>query len=604
MSTKRALTLRASTSLASLVLIVAGCVPTHESVVAAIDGEYEITAGDISYYYERALTAGGWSSEEDLEQTLSGILEAAVVGKILELEAQERGYDQDPTVREELAAFRSYSLKDYMRRRIGDSVTVTPAEILVYYEKSRKRRMYSFIETDDPARAEEAHEALDAGRPWEEVVAEYSVFTAYTGEGGRWDAPKEYNRGDFGEALFALEVGGYSDIIEGPDAISWHIYRVDKIVHGSGLSYEQAAPDIAIILKDLKTEERLRELARGWRKTVPIERNGEMWRTIFEAPFAELRSDYTGKGIILSDVGGIPVYYDDVFKIVEKYFLLPPEEMARMREERPQRYERIWENFLQLYEDEVLLEYQASREGVDLLPAFRREMAARRTDLMMDMLYRNEFVPEIPVPTDDEIKVYYEAHRDEFYTPERVEVYLVAMPDRAEVERFYGEIKGGGDTVIDGEARNRARDQAEQGLYELPAPRPPEEEEWLGVVAITADAALPNAPPDPPFAAELRPRVFPFRKLNVLSKVFRLRDGRWAFYEPIYHLPTQQPGLENPEVAHFCRKGIFEEKVKSPGISAAAEEWIRSLRARHDVEINEEALARVVAELRRRGPEE
>ncbi len=604
MSTKRPLTLRASTSLASLVLIVAGCVPTHESVVATIDGEYEITVGDISYYYERGLAAGRWPGDVKAEDALNDILEAIIVGKILELEAQERGYADDPLVQKELAAVESRALRDYMWRRIGDAVAVTPAEILDYYEKSRKRRMYSFIDTDDPARAEEAHEALEAGRPWEEVVAEYSVFTAYTGEGGKWDAPKEYGRGDFGEALFALEVGAYTDVIEGPDGISWHIYRADKIVHGFGLSYEQAAPDIAIILKNRKTEERFRELARGWRKTAPIKRDGEMWRTIFEAPFAELKSDYTGKGIILSDVGGIPVYYDDVFTIVEKYFLLPPEEVDRMRETKPDRYERIWEKFLSEYEDRALLEYQASREGVDRLPAFRRELAARRTDLMMDMLYRNEFVPEIPVPTDDEIKAYYEAHRDDFYTPERVEVYLVAMPDRAEVERFYGEIKAGGDTVIDGEARNRARDKAEQELYELPAPRPPEEKEWLGVVAITSDPALPNAPADPPFAAELRPRVFPFRKLNVLSDVFQLGDGRWAFYEPIYHLPTQQPGLDDAEVAYFCRKGVFEEMVKSPEISAAADEWVRSLRARHDVEVDEAALARVVAELRRRGPEE
>jgi hypothetical protein len=174
------------------------------------------------------------------------------------------------------------------------------------------------------------------------------------------------------------------------------------------------------------------------------------------------------------------------------------------------------------------------------------------------------------------------------------------MPDRAAVERFYEKIKAGGDTVVDGEARNRARDQARQELYELPAPRPPEEKEWLGVVAIAVDPALPNAPPDPPLAAELRPRVFPFGKLNVLSEVFKLRDGRWAFYEPIYRQPALQRGLDDREVAYFCRKGVFEEKVKSPEMSAAAEEWVRSLRARHDVDVDEAALARVVAELRRR----
>ncbi|MEE8640042.1 MAG: peptidylprolyl isomerase [bacterium] len=600
MSPKRALTLRVSMSLASLVLIVAGCVPTHESVVATIDGEYAITAGDISYYYERGLAAGQWSGEGDVGRTLRDILETAVIGKILELEARERGYADDPLVQKELAAVESRALRDYMWRRIGDAVVVTEAEVFDFYQKSRKRRMYSFIEVDDFARAKEAYEALEAGRPWEEVVAEYSVFTAYTGEGGKWDAPKEYDRDEFSEALFALEVGAYTDVVEGPDGISWHIYRADKIVHGSGLSYEQATPDIATILKDRKKEERFRELARGWRKAAPIERNDELWREISEAPFADLKAEYAGEGVVLSDVGGVPVYFDSVLETVEKIMYLPPEEVDRMRETKPDRYERIWEKFLSEYEDQALLEYQASREGVDRLPAFRREVAARRTDLMMDILYRNEFVPEIPVPTDDGIKAYYEAHRDDFYTPERVEVYLVAMPDRVELEGFYEEVKAGADLVVTGEARNRARGKAAQELYELPPARPPEEKEWLGVVAITSDPALPNAPPDPPLAAELRPRVFPFEGLNVLSDVFQLGDGRWAFYEPIYRQPPLRRGLDDPEVAYFCRKGVFEGTVTSPETSAAAEEWIRSLRARHDVEVDEAALARVVAELRRR----
>jgi hypothetical protein len=53
-------------------------------------------------------------------------------------------------------------------------------------------------------------------------------------------------------------------------------------------------------------------------------------------------------------------------------------------------------------------------------------------------------------------------------------------------------------------------------------------------------------------------------------------------------------------VAYYCRKGVFEEIVKSHETSVAAEEWIRSLRARHDVAVDEAAPARVAAELRRR----
>ncbi|MEE9456841.1 MAG: peptidyl-prolyl cis-trans isomerase, partial [bacterium] len=587
-------------ALASLTFIVAGCVPTGEEAVATIDGEHEVTASDLEYYYERGLAAGQWSAEGEVGRTLRDILEAAIDGKVLEIEAEERGYADDALVQEGLTALKSQALRDYMWRRIEDAVVVTEADVFGFYEKGRNRRMYSFIEVDDVARAEEAHYALEAGPSWEKAVEEFSTFQHYTGEGGAWDVPMEYAGDEASEALFALAVGEYTPPIEDAEGLVWRIYRCDKVVHGSGLSFDEARADIEMLIKDRKTRENFAELVRGWRKAAPIERNDELWREISEAPFADLKAEYAGEGVLLSDVGGVPVYFDDGLTLIEKYLLLPPEEMDRMREAEPFRYEAVWNVFLSQLEDRALLEYQGLKEGMDNLPSFRREMAARRGDMLIDILYREQFLSRVPEPTPEEVEAFYERHRDDFYVPERVEVYLVAIPDRVEVEGFYGEVKAGADLVVTGEARNRAREKAAQELYELPPSRPPREQERLGVVAVTADPMLPNAPPDPPLAAELRPRVFPFEGLNVLSDVFQLGDGRWAFYEPIYRQPSLRRGLDDPEVAYFCRKGVFETVVTSPETSAAAEEWIRSLRARHDVDVDEAALARVVAELRRR----
>jgi hypothetical protein len=600
MSPKRVWVSWASAWLALLTVFAAGCVPAREEAVAVIDGEYEITAGDLEYYYERGLAVGGWSGEEDLERTLRAILEAATAGKVLELEAEERGYAADPLFLSGLAAMRSQALRDQMWRRIEAAVVVTDAEVLGFYRKSRKRRMYSFVEAEDPARAEEAYRALEAGRPWEEVVEEYSTFRGYTGEGGAWDVPMEYAGDEAGEALFALEVGEYTPPLEDAEGLAWRIYRCGKEVHGSGLGFDEARGDIENILKARKTRERFDELAAGWRKAASVRRDDELWRKISELPFAELKSAYAGKGAVLSDVGGVPVYFDDVFPLVEKFLLLPPEEVERMRELKPYRYQAVWTSVLSRLEGQALLEYRALGEGIDNLPSFRREMAARRGEALIDLLYREEFLPRVREPSADDVKAFYEQHKDDFYTPERVEVYLVAMPDRLELKTFYGEIKGGADVVVTGEARNRAREIAAQELYEAPPARPPGEREWLGVVAVAADATQANAPPEAPFAAELRPRVFPFEKLNVLSDVFQLRDGRWAFYEAIYHQPPSQRGLDDAEVAYYCRKGVFEEIIKSPETAAAAEEWIRSLRARHDVAVDESAPARLAARLRRR----
>jgi hypothetical protein len=587
-------------ALASLTFIVAGCVPAGEEAVAIIDGEHEVTASDLEYYYERGLAAGQWSGEGDVGRTLRDILEAAIDGKVLELEAEERGYADDPHVQEGLTALKSQALRDYMWRRVKNAVVVTEADVFGFYEKGRNRRMYSFIEVDDVARAEEAHYALEAGPSWEKAVEEFSTFQNYTGEGGAWDVPMEYAGDEASEALFALAVGEYTPPIEDAEGLVWRIYRCDKVVHGSGLSFDEARADIERLIKNRKTRENFAELVLGWRKAAPIERNDELWRDISEAPFADLKAEYAGEGVLLSDVGGVPVYFDDVLTVIEKYLLLPPEEMDRMREAGPYRYEAVWNVFLSRLEDQALLEYQGLKVGIDNLPSFRREMAARRGDVLIDTLYREQFLSRVPEPSPEEVEAFYERHRDDFYVPERVEVYLVAMPDRVELEGFYGDVKAGADLVVTGEARNRAREKAAQELYELPPARPPREQERLGVVAVAADPTLPNAPPDPPLAAELRPRVFPFEGLNVLSDVFQLSDGRWAFYEPIYRQPPLRRGLDDPEVAYFCRKGVFEKAVASPETSAAAEEWIRSLRARHDVEVDEAALARVVAELRRR----
>jgi hypothetical protein len=588
-------------SLLALILFTAGCLRNRERPVATVDGEHEISTGDLLYYYEKAREEESWPEGQSPEDRLRGVLEAATLGKTLELEAEARGYADDPAFQEELRHLRSQTLRDYMRRRIEDAVLVTEAEVLDFYEKSRKRRMYSFIELGDADRAEEAYRALQAGRAWEEVVATYSQFEDYAGPGGEWDAPMEYTGDAASEALFALkEPGSYTPPMVGAEGWEWTIYRLDKIVHGSGQTYAEAAPDLRIALKQMKAWDRLQKLAAAWRKATPITRDEELWEGIMTKPWAELTEQYYGRGLVLSEVGGVAVPYDIVWDIVARFFALPPAELDQLRADKPDFYRRVWDKYLADYENLALLEYRALREGIDQTPAFRREMANRRADALMERLYRGEFLATVPPPSEEELQAFYEAHQEElFYDPELVEVYLVAMPDRGELDRFYEEVRAGGDVVRLGEARSRAREQAEQELYELPPPLPPREQEWLGVVSVVTDPTFLNEP-EAPVAAELRPRVFPVTELNVLSEIFRLRDGRWAFYEPIYHLPTRRPGLDNPEVAYMCQKRVREERLSSPEVTAAAEGWIRTLQAKHEVVVDEEALAAAAAEVRRR----
>ena len=561
-------------------------------VLATIDGVHVITADDLSYFYERLATPPPETNESTT--ALKDLLDRMITAKVLTLEAAAAGYDQDRFYRTQIENHRRFLLQSYVWREIEDGIAPGEEEVKAFYEKWRKRRMYSFIETEDRETAEEAYAALEAGRPWEEVLAEYTAFEYYRRPGGGWELPMEYVGDEASEALFNLKQPGEFTGVVKISPVTWHIYRLDKIVHGSGQSYEAARADIELTLRNVKGEKRYLELTRQVREVAPIQRDEELWQDILTSPLEELLERHFGKDSVVSEVDRFPVYFDDLFAMFDRGVVLPPEKINRIRLEKPQQYEQLWLTFLEDLENDGLLKYQAVREGIDRTPEFEREMTVDADNLLIENFYRGEFLATVPAPTEEEIRAYYESHGEDFLIAESVNVYLVAMPDRAKLEDFYAKIKAGADLVITGEARLQARAEAEAQLPEPPPALPPEKDEWLGVVTITQ---APAAAGDPKFAGELRPRVYPFEQLNELSEIYQLQDGRWAFYEPIYHQPVKVRTPEEPEVVYFCRKKVRENKIASPEVSAAAEAWLRALRNRHDVVVYEDVLAATVERL-------
>jgi hypothetical protein len=241
---------------------------------------------------------------------------------------------------------------------------------------------------------------------------------------------------------------------------------------------------------------------------------------------------------------------------------------------------------LRKLEDEALLEYEALRRGLDNEPEPQRDLANYRAQLLTDRFISQEFVAKLPPITAEDYTAYYEAHKDEFVVPEKVEVYLVALPNREELNALHEEIAAGGDIVDINEAINQARGRELMDMYEAPPVLPPEEQEWRGVVAVTRE---PDAErPDGPFAKELRSRLFPFDPngpggLRQLTEVFELGDGRGAFYEPLYYRPRLQETLDDAGTILKCQKKAWAEYYAGEEVQKRSREWLAGLRAGHDV---------------------
>ncbi len=329
----------------------------EDEAVATVDGAGPVTAGDLAYFYGRAAEGGG---AVDLKDLLDNVL----TGEIMTIEAEAAGYGNDAGVVAALAAWRSKALADYAWGEIAQDVVVPEEEVQAFYEKQEKRRTYSFIKSDDRERAAKAFRALKAGEPWDKVVARYSDFKGYSGPGGAWEVPMEYDGTAAAEGLFALRPGEYTAPIPDAAGLAWYIYRYGKTVHGSGLTFEGAQAGITAYMRDRKVERRFRELTAAWRDEAPVRRNDVLWKEVRAVPVGKLRARHFGRGETLSDAGGVAVPFDDVYAAVEKH-LGPLPEMEKYRKKEPAPYVRVWEYYLRDAEDRALLEWRALQEGAD-----------------------------------------------------------------------------------------------------------------------------------------------------------------------------------------------------------------------------------------------
>lgn len=553
-------------------------------VLATIDGEVAVTFEDLRFYNLRreGAAAGAPVTAADVDE-LANIL---VTADVLVLEAENQRYGEDEETKRLVNDYKSRLLRDRMRNTLLAEEPVTEKEIREFYKRDTKWRKYSLIAAKNREAAEAAYRELREGRPWPEVVREYSLVEETLLPGGVSKTPLVYDGMPASEAAFATPVGEYTPPVPANDGIRWQIYRIDKVVHGRTDTFEEDREGLRFTLEGIRAREKSRALAKELRRSVTITRNENMWQALQSEPFSDFREKWATREAVASDVGGVVVTGEELYGIINVYFYAGDEGVNARREKDPEDFAYVTDLLLRQIEDDALLEYEARRRGLDRDPLVVREIENFRAKILTDAFITNEFIAKLPPITDGDCEAYYAAHKEEFATPEWVEVYLVAMPDREELENFYAEIARGADLVETGDAYNMAHGRELMDLYEAPPKLPPEKEEWLGVIRIRRE---PNAAePESPFAAELRPRVFPFAGLKELSKVFPLADGRWAFYEPIFYLPFKQGMLDDPGTKLQCQKKAWAAFYASDEVERRSEEWLASLKAKHKIEFARE----------------
>jgi hypothetical protein len=575
-----------------------GCGYDEKKPIATIDGKNTITVGDFVYHYKRAVEMAPPQDKPVINtfDDAKDFLDDIVTSRVLEMEGEALGYGKDENLQRDLEMYRSNLLRQRMRDKIAEDVKVTEAEILDFYNKNKEFRRVSFIMCDKKDQADKAYAELQAGKPWNEVVKKYSIFEENRDQGGKMPDDFYYTGDNVSRAVYETAVGKYTPVIKPEVGEMWLIFRVDEKVPGQKDEYAKVKDNIRDSIKQYKVDMKMRDYLAKLRKAAPLERNKELYNAMMNDSIAELREKYNRKGEVITKIGKVPVYFDSWFEGMFLQLNMSEGAADEYKRKEKEQFKKFMDGRLESLEDDALLEYEAIHTGVDKEEDFVRDVNRFRAGKIVDRMYEEVFLPTIPKVTEGEIKEYFENHKHEFQDQERADIYLVVFPEKAAVEEVYDKVKAGGDIVaVSGDRMEKiVNAMAEAG--KLDDETPPEKMPVASLITVNKEP--PPTPPGPtsaaeggeaPIMAELRGHVFKFKKGD-LSEVFKLKDGRWAFFKYWEHYPFVQHTMDEDMVAEQAKSGAEREKLASPEVDRRCQAWFNDLRAKHKIEIDDGAL--------------
>jgi peptidyl-prolyl cis-trans isomerase C len=575
-----------------------GCGYDENKVIAQIGDKTAITVGDFVYHYKRAVEMAPPQDKPVINtfDDAKDFLDDIITSRVLELEAEKLGYAKDPQLEKDLDTYRSNLLRENVRKKIEDQVKVTEAEILDYYNKNKEWRRVSFIMCDKKDQAEKAYAELQAGKPWNDVVKKYSTFEQNRDQGGVMPEDFYYSGDNASRVVYETEVGKITPVVETEGGDLWLIFRVDKKVPGQKEEYAKVKDNIRNAIKGYKVNLKLQEHMKKLRKEAKIEVNQEPYNAVLKGKLADAQKKYnrTKPPTVIATVGDVPIYFESWFEGMFLQFGMGPEMLEEFKTKEPEEFKKMMDNRLRALEDDALFEYDAVRSGVDKEPDFIRDVNRFRAGRMVDRIYDEVFVPTIPEVTEAETKEYFENHTEEFQDMERADVELVVMPKKAETEAIREKVAKGEEFMAASQEYAQSYYDALQKRGEEAKEPSPAEMPMVDFVSVPREPAPPTEAPGPevgPTALidEIRPRVFKLKKGD-LSEVFKLKDGRWAFFRYADHQPFVQHTLDEQNYHDQARDGAYREKMASPEVDRKCQAWFDKLRSKYAIEIDDGAL--------------
>jgi peptidyl-prolyl cis-trans isomerase C len=91
---------------------------------------------------------------------------------------------------------------------------------------------------------------------------------------------------------------------------------------------------------------------------------------------------------------------------------------------------------------------EAEKQGLDKAPKIQKLLQLTRNDLLA-RLFLDKMTKDLPAPTDQEAKEYYEKNKSQYAVPESVHLHHILLKTDAEAKKAYARVTKGGEKFAD-----------------------------------------------------------------------------------------------------------------------------------------------------------
>jgi parvulin-like peptidyl-prolyl isomerase len=431
---------------AILALLALGCGRKEGGDTLATVGDYDISTDEFLEYMGTPPIDFA-SAQEDFDKRRT-ILDTMIVNRLLIQAAYEKKVDKDQEISRVVEANKEKFLLDNLYfRNIREKTRATETEIKSFWEKldSRIRVSHILLKSEDSAKM--ILDKLRAGENFEELAFTYST-----------DPSARKNRGDLGyvlwgamvdefeEAAFKMQPGEVSPPVK--TQFGWHIIKlIDRLPNDSRQPFEAMKADILSQIESRKAYKAADAFIKSVKAKYPITIDTascqyllkkretlyppELLASLPRNDFDASQLDRNEKELVLAtwDGGQLTVqqYLENTRKMQRG--VLPDFDM----------YDSLRSVVFELKKADILA-IEAIRSGMDNDPRFVKKMQLFKEYNMAEVM-KSDSMPTPPDPDEATLRMYFDAHPEQFSSPAKVQVYEILVSDESLARQLKQQIR-------------------------------------------------------------------------------------------------------------------------------------------------------------------